>query len=547
MAGRRLPRWARVGGLFLGLGAGALALAACTLTAKSARIHSTGTAQMMGTIFGSSTDTSLHLEFRFSITGSGSLSLTPVDDRITPTFSSNVSGAGPCHVTPGTPQVLTCGTPTSSGGTATMILSGVRVNTTGGQGTVTVSTPQGYIATVARFGTNPAPAVTARRVSGQTADATAVAELQAAFGDSCPGSTGTRPVVLATDQGYPDALASSYLASSLKTGTLLTPTASLSAVTRSALQLGGITHVYVVGGPLAVSTAVVDSIQALPASTCGGSAPTGQDIAVTRIAGATAYTTAAHIAQTPPPSFVGSADLSGAYGSTNATGGQGRYNATAGSASGAPGASGAQKTAILATGTSFQDAEAAGVLAYANHLPILLSTPAALAPQAQAAIGQLGVTQVIVMGGPLAISDNVVSQLQSLGVSVVRVAGADGSATSVELANLEAASPVVGSGLGWDASHRLDAVAVARGDGFSDGLAGAVAAATGGAGGTGPEPLLLTESPVTVGTALGQFLREAGIAGIDHDGVPVKNLTVLGGPLAITTASLQLMKAYLGG
>ena len=87
---------------------------------------------------------------------------------------------------------------------------------------------------------------TTQRIYGATADATAATELEHQFPyttGTCPGTTGTRPVVLATDATYPDALSSAYLARYLGTGTLLTPTESLSAPTLTAIHKEGITTV----------------------------------------------------------------------------------------------------------------------------------------------------------------------------------------------------------------------------------------------------------------------------------------------------------------
>ena len=206
-------------------------------------------------------------------------------------------------------------------------------------------------------------------------------------------------------------------------------------------------------------------------------------------------------------------------------------------ASGAPGATGALRTAVLATGTGFQDAEAASTLAYAAHLPVLLSTPEALSTQAQDAIAALGVTQVLVMGGPLALSDAVVTTLESLGVSVLRVAGHDAGATAVELATLESAAAP--QGLAW---HGTGDLTIAQGTYFSDGLAGAVVAADGPTSAL-PEPLLLTQSPSVVGTALAAFLHTAGTTGLG--GVRVSHLTVLGGTLAVTQTAVDQMGADL--
>ena len=379
------------------------------------------------------------------------------------------------------------------------------------------------------------------RIAGTTPDATAAAELEHQFASGaghCPGtSPSTRPVVLATDKTYPDALASAPLARSLGTGTLLTTPTTLSSAAAAALSKEGITHVVVVGGPLAVSTAVVTALEVTPARTCGGSSTTGSDITVTRVAGSTAYETAAEIAQAASTSGVGSLDLSGAYQGTDATGGDGRFNDTAGHASAGPSSGGAIATAVLATGTGFQDAESASTLAYAERLPVLLTTPGSLSPEAATAITALGIRQVLVVGGPLAVSDAVVTALEGMGVSVLRVAGRDATDTAVELARLETSAAPTGAG--W---HGTGDLTVAQGAYFSDGLAGAVVAADGPTSAS-PEPLLLTENPTTVGAPLTAFLEVAGTSGIG--GAAVTHLTVLGGDLAITPQTVDQMGADL--
>ncbi len=375
---------------------------------------------------------------------------------------------------------------------------------------------------------------TATRIYGSTPDATAAEELETVYpgtGGDCPGTAGGRPVVLATDEHYPDALAASYLEKWLGTGMLLTPTTSVSAATLAALRVEGITDVYVVGGPLAVSTSDVSELEDTYAYECGGTTRTDSHLAVFRIAGETEYTTAADIAETPGPGFPHSVDLRGAYGA---------YNDTDGSSSLPP--SGARRTAVLASGAEFQDAEAAATLAYAGRFPLLLTAPTSLSPQALAAIDALGITQVVLMGGPLAVSNAVVTTLVAYGVSVVRVAGTDYTGTAVELADMELGSTTDYRGLGWSPTRGVTA---ARGDFYTDGLAGAVVAAHGGTTSGGPEPMLLTESPTSVGSDLTAFLEEAGVDGIDGDGTRVTRLTVLGGPLALSTAVVDAMVADL--
>jgi putative cell wall-binding protein len=383
-----------------------------------------------------------------------------------------------------------------------------------------------------------APRVTT--VYGQTADATAAAELTRAFPwtkGMCPSS---RAAVIATTKEFQDALSSQSLAAHLTTGTLLTPTESLAQVTATTLKDEGITTVYLVGGPLAITTAVASAIGNLTAYGCGGSAASGK-IAVHRLAGTTQYGTAEAIAE-----FVGSASslaFPGAYAGMNATGGTGEYNDTAGKGSSAP--AGAVPTAILASGEEFQDAQAASVVSYHMALPLLLTPTSTLSTTAVAAIQKLGIKQVILMGGPLAVTGTVESALVAkTGVAVLRVAGKDYTDTARELARFEAASST--AGLGWTVGHR---VMVARGNGFTDGLCGAVlenahSTQTGAAGTT--RPLLLTESPTTVGTYLTTFLKVTGHTGIDRKaGQTVTALTVLGGPLAVSTAEISAMQADL--
>jgi putative cell wall-binding protein len=437
-------------------------------------------------------------------------------------------------------------------------VSGLAVNAPADTGRVDVKVTRGTNASCAQdtvlVGSTTAFTVSGTpvtRIYGATPDATAAAELEHQFdaqGTACPGRSGARPVVLATDARYPDALASAYLASSLGTGELLTPITSLSAATADAIRLEGITQVYIVGGPLAVSTGVAQQLESTLAYNCGGTAPLTSagpvHIEVTRIAGTTQYDTAEWVAEYPPAGTVGSLDVTGAYVGSDRTGGTGRYNDTTGNGSAAPATSSTLPTAIVATGTAFQDAESASVLAYADRLPILLTTPTTLSPQATSVISDLGIKQVVVMGGPLAVSDDVVSSLEALGVSVLRVAGHTATDTAVQLADFEMGQRGGHLGAGWTGNG---GVTVARGDFYSDGLAGAIVAA--GAGPThphGPEPLVLCQDPSAAGPYLSSFLTGAGRTGIDGNAADrIATLTVLGGPDAVSPSVVATMTADL--
>jgi putative cell wall-binding protein len=407
---------------------------------------------------------------------------------------------------------------------------------------ISTSSPPGRTPAPVTSSPPPASATAATtRVYGETADATAAAEFTRAFPpttDSCPGS---RAAILATTREYDDALSSQFLAQSLTTGTLLTPTESLSTVTASSLKVEGIKTVYVVGGPLAIATTVVKGIENLTAYGCGGKNPTGK-VTVTRIFGETQYGTAAAIA-----ARVGAAaskTFPRAYDTTNATGGTGRYNDTGGNGGSPPSVS-SEPTAILASGTEFQDAQAASVISYHTKLPLLLTPATTLSATAVTAIKKLGVKQVILLGGPLAVTDTVEAALVArTGVSVLRVAGKNYSDTACELARFEVAGPT--TGLGWTPGHRI---MVSRGDGFTDGIAGAVLdtlqnGATGAPGTV--RPLLLTESPTTVGSYLTTLLKVAGRTGIDKMTTrTITALTVLGGPFAVSTAAVAAMSTDL--
>lgn len=437
-------------------------------------------------------------------------------------------------------------------------ISGLAVDGPTTAGPVTVTVTYGASSTCAHdtkaVGSATAFSVVATQVTrlyGSTPDATAAAELEHQFdaeATACPGRPGARPVVLATDSGYPDALSSAYLASSLGTGELLTPTGSLSAATAAAIRLEGITEVYIVGGSLAVSNSVSQELGSMLAYDCGGSTPLTSagpvHMEVTRIAGTSEYQTAEWVAEYPTAGTVGLLDVAGAYAGTDQVGGSGKYNDTAGNGSAVPATASDLPTAIVATGHSFQDAESASVLSYADRLPILLTTPTSLSPQVSSVISELGIKQVIVIGGPLAVSDGTVSSLESLGLSVLRIAGQSATDTAVQLAQFEMASKTARLGAGWAGSG---GVTVARADYFTDGLAGAVVAAGAGRQHTHvPEPLLLCTNPSTVGQYLSRFLSSAGRTGIDGDAADqVSSITILGGPGAVSPSIVTTMTGDL--
>jgi putative cell wall-binding protein len=300
----------------------------------------------------------------------------------------------------------------STTGPAVYTLSGLIVNATGG---ANFSGP--VFAQINSLPPDPGvviyTVIGSSRIQGQVATDTSAALFQR---NGCNSTA-----VLATSDNYPDALTAAYLASTYnyETSVIITPTAAVALVTLNALRFEGVQTVMVVGGPLAISPADIATLQSTPAYDCGGTDRstggwplyTPLNLSVTQIWGQDQYGTAQQVAQYVAASNIGTVMTPGAYGGT--------YNDTSG-ANGTAAASVSHvclRTAILATGVNFPDAMAASATSWENGLPILLTEKGSLAPEASAAILNLGIQQVIVMGGPDAISDNVLTQLEAMGVT----------------------------------------------------------------------------------------------------------------------------------
>ena len=89
---------------------------------------------------------------------------------------------------------------------------------------------------------------------------------------------------------------------------------------------------------------------------------------------------------------------------------------------------------VLARSDDYPDALAGGPLASLHRGPVLLTETDGLLPAVAAEIQRLEVPEVIVLGGTAALSDDVVEQLEDLGVEVERVGGADRFATAALIA-----------------------------------------------------------------------------------------------------------------
>ncbi len=310
-----------------------------------------------------------------------------------------------------------------------------------------------------------------------------------AFLDQACG--GTRIALLATADNFPDALSASYAAGRIGAAILLVrPTVDALAQVQLALTNLGVQIVFVLGGPAAVPDTVVDFVKGLNTSCttntlCGGQPNTfvngdprlapGTKLSVGRIQDPlndTRYGTMrllniltglpvsipVAVQQTQPAMF----------------------NATKQVAPASPANVCATcRTAFIVSGANFPDALAAGVRAYAQGIPMILTDPAALSPEATQTLKDLQTQQVVIVGGETAVSAAVADSLTKatqdggLGLVVARVSGADRLSTAVALMQYSSRNPTNTSlpGLGLT---DLTTVLLARSDTFPDSLTAAV-------------------------------------------------------------------------
>jgi putative cell wall-binding protein len=339
--------------------------------------------------------------------------------------------------------------------------------------------------------------------------------------------------ILARADLFPDALAASYLAGQRGTGILLTNPASIPAATLNALRVNGINRVFIIGGTGAVSAGVETQLKGTLAYQCGGTAQVtpATNLSVTRIGGVSREDTARAVAEFPGLDAAGVADYDG----TPLASGSGDPNGAT---------CDARKTAIVATSEDFPDALAAGSVAYqgisffdaacleagtyGKPIPLLLTRGSGLSGAASAGLQNLGIKQVLLMGGTGAISPAVESQIQNLGIVTRRFGGANRQATAALFATFSI------DFLGYDDGE----VSIARGDLFPDALAG------GPHSGDSPEPnaIVLASSPSTLGAdTTSWFVR----SGVDTFGAVIDRAVIYGGLGAVQAQVVDAILAAL--
>ena len=222
-------------------------------------------------------------------------------------------------------------------------------------------------------------------------------------------------VVVATGWGFKDALAASGLAGLYDAPIVLTDGSTLSKQARDVISRLKPKTVFVAGGEAVVKPKVLEEIKKV------------SGVSPKRLSGANSAITSAKLA------------LAGA----------GKWK---------------DSTAIIATNKAFKDALSVAPIAYSKKYPILLADGGTkLSAEVLDALKTLKIKNVIIVGGKLAVTPNVVSQLNKIGITKIsRKEGKTGVLTSQEIAK-------------WGLSIGLTAnkMGVATSQGYPDALAGA--------------------------------------------------------------------------
>ncbi|MDE0321900.1 MAG: cell wall-binding repeat-containing protein [Acidimicrobiaceae bacterium] len=239
--------------------------------------------------------------------------------------------------------------------------------------------------------------VDSRRLSGSTRYETAV-EIAETYvdhveSDSSRSAIDTVIITSGEDRHFAYALPTPALSRLHDAPLLLTPSDELHESVTTFLTRHNISLVLIIGGTSVVSDAVERSITAI------------SGISVNRIDGDDEYATAVAIA-----------DLVGwSPGSPGEIRGKGRV-------------------ALLATGEAFADALAVGPLAYRGEHPILLTRSSELPAAVSTFLGGSRTEHVVILGGNAAVSAEVESDVERLGITVERWRGSDRFGTAVDIA-----------------------------------------------------------------------------------------------------------------
>jgi putative cell wall-binding protein len=250
------------------------------------------------------------------------------------------------------------------------------------------------------------------------------------------------------EERFADALAANYLAGDLAAPVLLTTQTVLPVDTEQALEDIAPTRIVIVGGPVAVSTAQEQALEA-------------DGYQVDRVSGRNRYETATAIARQLGAAEVGEVD--------------------------------GLRTAVVASGLDFPDALVTGPLAYAGRLPLLTTDPSVLVAPTRDLLEDFDVEQVLIPGGTRAVSQAVQDEIEDeLGIPVRRFDGT----VRTDTARLVAEYAL--NELGFSDEH----VDLALGLRFPDALAGGPHA------GAERAPILLTTNVDLLGAEARRYLED---------------------------------------
>ena len=303
------------------------------------------------------------------------------------------------------------------------------------------------------------------------------------------GLDSVETVILASGEVPIDGAVAAGLSARHTAPILLTPSEYLHRRVADYLDDHQVTSVIVVGGVASVGSAVVDELEALE-----------QDIAVRRVSGDDRFGTAAAVAS--------ELDGQNSWCGTNDT------------------------VALLANGSEehLGYIVATGPLVYRMELPVLLSERDTLPPATAAALEDLRIDRVVLLGGASVVSDGLVAQLVAAGVDhTQRITATSPESYSAAIARLMAGTcePEI--------RPAVFTVALVGAGSPADGVAAAPLLGVG-LNGSGPVPLLFVGSRLN--SSVSSFLRTTKTT-VDGRKTHVE-LVAVGGTAALSDASVNL-------
>ena len=226
-------------------------------------------------------------------------------------------------------------------------------------------------------------------------------------------------IVLTSGAVYADGMAAAALAKQQNADIMLVPPTGLTTTQITAIVNEAPQKVWIMGGPQAIPASI--EAQLTTPTSQGGAGLSSTTIE--RLFGATRYETATTVA--------------------------GRLT-TVGTING-------KRTAFIVRGDSFADAVIAGPATFGpadstGAFPILLVQRDRLPDSVRTSLQGLGITNVLIVGGTSVVSDTTKRQIEALGVTTYRIAGADRYGTATALANFLSA-PVTIGGFGWSTAN----------------------------------------------------------------------------------------------